>query len=113
MRWLTLPGAYFTLCALTGKTMIDTDLNELADEPPDRSLEQLEAQIWAGVAIREQAMRATRRLVALQGVLVLAALIGGFIAGHYWSEIQPDRSLDAFSSRMPLSASTLLAGNRP
>lgn len=108
-----MPGTYFTLCALIEETMIDTELNELAQEPPDRSLEQLEAQIWVGVATREQAMRVTRRLVALQGVLVIAALIGGLIAGHYWGGMQPDRSLDAFSSHMPLSAATLLAGNRP
>jgi hypothetical protein len=93
--------------------MIDTDLKELSGAPPDRPLEGLEAQIWAGVAAREEAMRIRRRLVALQCGLVVAALVGSLIAGQYWHRAQHGGSLDVFSPRMPLSASTLLVGNRP
>ncbi len=93
--------------------MIDTDLRQLAEEPPDHALEGLEVEIWAGVAGREEARRITRRLVAIQCLVLAAALIGSLMAGQYWRGAQQRGSLDVFSPRVPLSASTLLVGNAP
>jgi hypothetical protein len=93
--------------------MIDDDLKQLAEQPPDHALDALEADIWQGVTVREQSLRTTRRLVVLQAIVLAVAVVFSFLAGQQWRSAHQARTLDAFSPQMPLSASTLLAGNRP
>jgi hypothetical protein len=93
--------------------MTDVELRKLADEPPDHTLEGLEAQIWAGVARHQEVRRIERRLLAVQCLVLVAALIGSLVAGHHWRAVEHGGSLDVFSPRMPLTASTLLVGNAP
>ena len=92
--------------------MIEADIVKLASQATEEGLEGLEADIWAAVAKSERSIRLSRRLLALQGIVLLAALTGAVMAG--WSAASADRpSLDVFSPHMALSASTLLAGNPP
>jgi hypothetical protein len=106
-------GAYFHADELTEGTMIDTDLSKLAEAPPDHALEELEARIWVGVARRQAQGRIERRLLALQGLVLVVALIGSMIAGQHQRALEQAGSLDIFSPHMPLTASTLLVGNAP
>lgn len=91
--------------------MIDAEIRRLAAQPPDHVLDELEADIWAGVRERERSARSSRQLLALQALILATALIGGLVAGRYASKA-PTSSLDVFSPRMPLSVSTLLVGDR-
>lgn len=92
--------------------MIEADIVKLASQASEEGLEGLEADVWAAVTERERSVRLSRRLLALQGIVLVAALTGALMAG--WSAASADRSsLDVFSPHMALSASTLLAGNPP
>jgi hypothetical protein len=98
---------------LTEAAMIDTELTQLAEEPPDHTLEGLEAQIWPEVARRQERGRIERRLLALQGLVLIAALIGSMMAGQHLRAGEQAGTLDIFSPGMPLTASTLLEGKQP
>ena len=92
--------------------MIDTELKQLAAEPPDHPLEALEAEIWGRVRAREQSLRASRRLLALQALILAAGLIASILAGQHSHRMRRAEALDVFSPQMPWSASTLLAGSQ-
>ncbi len=94
--------------------MNDHDLLKLIERPPDHALDTLEQEIWLRVAERQQSLRVARRLLALQSVVLAAALVGSFLAGqHYSHRGSSEPSLEVFSPYMPLSVSTLLVRNRP
>ena len=92
--------------------MIEQDIRDLERRVPDRRLEGLEADIWARLAVQEQARRRAVRLLALQVVLLGVALGASTLAGY---RARPSNSpeLSVFSTRMPLNASTLLTEDRP
>lgn len=94
--------------------MIEEDIRELDRRAVDRSLQGLEAEIWARVAAREVAKRRSSRLLLLQAVLIGAAFGLSAIAGHLYGALSSrPGELSVFSTHMPLSASTLLDGARP
>ena len=92
--------------------MIEQDIRDLERRVPDRRLDGLEADIWARLAVQEQARRRAVRLLALQVVLLGVALGASTLAG-YRARQSDSSELSVFSARMPLNASTLLAEGRP
>lgn len=93
--------------------MIDDDIHALCAREPDRALEQFEADVWVGVARREQSIRLMRRVVAVQAIVLAASLIGSLLAGWYSGGSTRAGDLDVFSPRMNLTASARLIGNGP
>jgi hypothetical protein len=93
--------------------MVDDELQRLIEQPPDRALDKMESDLWAEIGRREQSQRIARRLLVLQSLVLVAALVGSLVAGQHSRGAQRAAALDAFSPEMPLSASTLLVGSRP
>lgn len=94
--------------------MIEEGIRWLCRRAPDRSLDPLEADIWARLAARERARRRSARLAALQAVLLGSVFSISALAGHYYSlRSHPTHELNVFSTETPLSASTLLGGGAP
>ena len=93
--------------------MIDSDLRRLLAQPPDRSLDALSSDIWAGLAERERQSRLVRRLLWLQSAALVVALVGSLLAGAHSSRTARPGPLDAFSPQMTLSISTRLGEARP
>jgi hypothetical protein len=61
--------------------MIDHYLRKINGAVIDRSLDDLESDVWRGVAGRERARSAARKRVSAQGVILLVALIGSIAVG--------------------------------
>ena len=94
--------------------MAQSDLQRLLEEGPDRSLDSLEADIWAGVEQHMHARHVYRTVFAAQAVVVAAALIGSAVVGFHSSPVsRPSGALDIFSPQSRLAVSTLLAGEKP
>ncbi len=94
--------------------MIDNDIRRLDERELDRSLDQLEADIWRGVAARGRERAVARRVTVLQGVVMGVALVcsigvGIGIARPSGGSVS-FASLTAGSELMP---STLLLGEHP
>lgn len=92
--------------------MLKTDLDQLAGTPPDHSLESLEADVWRGVARRQDDRRAFRGAFALQVVILGVALAGGTWVGSHQTPEREVAGLNVFSPYSPLAASTLLIGGQ-
>ena len=90
--------------------MFEDDLNRLLSRGPDRRLETLESDVWAGVSVQERSKQWGRRLLALQALVLAVALIGSVLAGQHWRTSHHGTPLDVFSPQLPLGASTLLTG---
>jgi len=73
----------------------------------------LEADIWAAVVARAQAQRVFRAVLAVQIVVLAAAVLGSGLVGRQSAAEHPSRELDVFSSQPSLAASTLLLGSHP
>ncbi len=93
--------------------MIDSEIYRLATGAPDHRLDRLEEDIWHRVAVRERVRRVFSRLLALQTALVAVAFGASAIAGYHWERPAYTPELSVFSTRSPLSASVLLAGDKP
>jgi hypothetical protein len=61
--------------------MIDDDMHRLEQRALDRSLSGLEADIWKGVAFREQRRKAVRRTASWQGLIMVCAVVGSIVVG--------------------------------
>lgn len=61
--------------------MLEEQLKRLGESAPDRSLETLEADVWRGVALRRHETALARRVISLQGGLLLLAIVGSAAAG--------------------------------
>jgi hypothetical protein len=91
--------------------MLEIDLQKLAAQSPDHGLENLDIDIWAGVAMRERAKALSRRLVASQVLVLTCALIGSVAAGLHWSAAAPADDLGVFSPHSPWAVSTRIDGS--
>ncbi len=91
--------------------MLETELQKLADQLPDRRLDNLNADIWACVAARERASALSKRLVASQALILVCALVGSVAAGMHWSSPGAADDLGVFSPHSPWAASTRLDGS--
>jgi hypothetical protein len=92
--------------------MIDAEIEILAGGPPDRALEALEADIWAGVTEHERLLKVSRRLLLVQVAVLAATLMGALLAGKLAGSAG-NAGVDIFSPRMALSVSTLLTESKP
>ena len=93
--------------------MIDQELQELAHQGPDRSLERLEADIWATLAERERALRRSRGLLVLQAAVLLFALAGSTLAGRELARRQSSDALAVLRPHLLLEDAILAADERP
>ena len=93
--------------------MIEGNLRDLTGRPPDRSLDTLEADIWAGVAARQEANRTARLVLSCQALVVAAALILSLIAGSQigHSLARETGGQNSFANGLELAPSTLLLGH--
>jgi hypothetical protein len=93
--------------------MNEDDIRSLAGQEPDRSLDTLEADVWAGVAARQAADRISRLVLSCQAFVVAAALVSSLIAGsqigHALAKETGQQS--SFANGMELAPSTLLLGH--
>jgi hypothetical protein len=104
-------GRVFNMGIQRSGFVLEIDLQKLADQLPDHRLENLHADIWAGVAVRERARSLSRRLMASQALVLVCALIGSVAAGMHWSAVGPADDLGVFSPHSPWAASTRLDGS--
>lgn len=94
--------------------MIDSQIDRLNGLPPERSLDGLEAGIWARIDADAQSRRTAVLILGCQAATVAAVLIGGLAMGSLSSD-QPAGSfarLDVFSPDAALAPSTLLLGHK-
>ena len=94
--------------------MIDTQIDRLIGLPPARSLDGLEADIWARIDADTQSRRTAGLILGCQAATVAAVLIGGLAMGNLPSDRPADSfaRLDAFSPDATLAPSTLLLGHK-
>lgn len=93
--------------------MIDADIQKLSEQDTSRSLDHLEADIWAGVAAQSRARKAGRLIVSCQMAVMATAMVGSVAAGAMTaaSAANSPPELSRFSSRTVLTPSTLLLGS--
>lgn len=92
--------------------MIEADIHTL-NERPSRSLDALEADIWAGVAARIAAKRTSNLVLACQGLVLAIALFGSVATGTRMAVVNDvsQAGLGVFSTRADLAPSTRLIRN--
>ncbi|MDE2184903.1 MAG: hypothetical protein KGJ78_17965 [Alphaproteobacteria bacterium] len=94
--------------------MIDTDISSLAEQPADRSLDHLEADIWAGIAAQTVARRTGRIVASCQAGVMIVALVGAAAAGASTATFDHTSSSTIITSAgADFAPSTLLLGKRP
>jgi hypothetical protein len=94
--------------------MFENDIRELDERALDHSLDQLEADIWRGVAARNRQRQTARRVTSFQGCVMALGLLGSVAAGislaRSGGATGAESVLTAGSELMP---SSLLLGERP
>lgn len=91
--------------------MNNTRVQALMFQAPDRSLDQLEADVWAGVAARAQDRRRGAVLAGGQLILMALALAGSLTVGSAAVAAKERQHTDfALLSSADLAPSTLLIG---
>ncbi len=93
--------------------MIDEEISRLAEQPADRSLNDLEADIWAGVAAHNVARQTGRIIASCQAGVMLVALLGAAAAGATTAAMGRTPSTIITSAGADFAPSTLLLGQRP
>ncbi len=94
--------------------MIDDYLREIGEAGLDRTLDDLEADIWRRLAVRSQYREVARRRVSLQSLVMVIGLIGSIAGG-----INAARPAIAAHGRVvltlgsDLAPSSLLLGHTP
>lgn len=78
--------------------MSDRDMNALLSQPLDRSLDGLEAKVWAGVAAHEKDQRTCQVAVSFQACVLAIAIVVGGMAGVSAAYSQQDPSTNGFTS---------------
>jgi hypothetical protein len=92
--------------------MIDDDLRQLNEGALDHSLDGLEADIWAALAVRGRNRAAVRKRVSFQSVIMVLALVGSVAVGiNATRPAGPARGRVVLALGMELTPSSLLLGN--
>lgn len=95
--------------------MIDDDLHRLDAREPDHSLDQLEFDVWDGLARRARERASARRTVSLQGAIMMLALVVSAAMGI--GAVRPATvtagANGLLNEGIELMPSTLLLGDRP
>jgi hypothetical protein len=98
---------------MTGHSVSDEDIRALTGQPPDRSLDTLEADVWKGVDARLETNRTSRLVLSCQalvvGAAILVSLMAGTQIGHALAKDVPQHGL--FATGMEHAPSTLLLGH--
>jgi hypothetical protein len=91
--------------------MVDREIRDLVGQRPDRALEQLEADVWAGAALRQQDRHTAKSLAFWQlGALVIALATS---AAMGISIVRAHESHRVLAPDMELAPSNLLLGLHP
>ena len=91
--------------------MIDNELNLLNQRANAKSLEALEADVWAGVEARATQVRALRKVAAWQSMVLALAVVSSLGVGAHAATSLPAGTLGVFSPHGSLSPATLLGGH--
>lgn len=92
--------------------MIDDDIGNLVLGEPIPALDLLEADIWEGVATRQEATRISRVVVMCQAMVLALGLLGSIAFGSQvgYSALSAPADLLTSASGMAFAPSTLLLG---
>ncbi len=88
--------------------MTDADIRDLTSQPPDRTLDRLEADIWAGVAAQSRALANARLIASCQAGVLALAIVGGLAFSRWAAPPAQEHWLTAPGAA--LAPSTLLIG---
>lgn len=93
--------------------MIDEDILTLQEQLPDKALDCLEADVWAGVTAHGLAHRTSRIIASCQIGVMVATLAGAAAAGAATAASTLSDHTVIAASGAELAPSTLLLGTRP
>ncbi len=93
--------------------MIDNEITLLVEQPPDKTLDRLEADIWAGVAAQNLARRTGRIIASCQAGVMVVALLGAATVGATTAASAVSSNASITSAGSAFAPSTLLLGQRP
>lgn len=94
--------------------MIEREIQKLDAGGADRSLDRLEADVWARLDEHGRAKAGRARLMVIEGILIALAFGVSAATGCYCGyRAHRAAELSVLSLRAPLTASTLLDGGRP
>lgn len=91
--------------------MLDDGFRRLDQLAQSRSLEGLEASVWAGIEASEQHSRSSKTVAAWQSAVLALALFSSIGMGAHAATQLPDSTLGIFSPHGSLSPATLLGGH--
>ena len=89
--------------------MTDAEIRSLTLQPPDRSLDRLETDIWAGVAVQSRMLAKVRLIASCQAGVLALAIIGSLAIGRSIVAPGPEPWLTAPGAAF--APSTLLIGS--
>ena len=90
--------------------MFDDDLEKLAFRGPDKSLDNIESDVWAGIGNAELAGRSRRMMTTCQLMALVVVLIGSAVFGAAGSGASKGYPFDLARAGSHLAPSTLLLG---
>lgn len=97
-----------------GDPVIDDELRRLGELGSDRSLEDLESDIWRRLATRNQHRAAVRRRASLQSAVMLFTLVGSVAIGISATRSHaPLRDQPMLAFGLDLAPSSLLLRDAP
>jgi len=88
--------------------MTDAEIRRLTLQPPDRSLDRLETDIWAGVAAQNRALANARLIASCQAGVLALAIMAGLAFGRWTTPPAQEHWLNAPGAAF--APSTLLIG---
>ena len=92
--------------------MIEADIHRLNDQEPQKPLDGMEADIWAGVEARIEAKKTSRVVLSCQAAVLAIALVGSVVIGDRAGVADTGGAgLDVFAIRGDLAPSTRLLGH--
>jgi hypothetical protein len=91
--------------------MLDDGFKRLDQLAQSRSLEGLEASVWAGIEASALQSRTSKAVAAWQSAVLAVALVSSIGMGAHTATQLPDGTLGVFSPHGSLSPATLLGGH--
>ena len=91
--------------------MLDDGIKRLDQQAQSRSLDGLEADVWAGVDALAVQSRTSKMVTAWQSGVLALALVSSIGVGAHAAATLPDGTLGVFSPHGSLSPATLLGGH--
>ena len=91
--------------------MLDEGFKQLDRQAESRSLEGLEASVWAGIEAKASQSRTSKTIAAWQSGVLALALASSIAMGAHAATNLPDGTLGVFSPHGSLSPATLLGGH--